>query len=647
MSESLRATALRPSALLFPFALAASATAQEASQTYQIPVMTVTATRVPTPEDQVGSSITVITREEIENRALDSLPDILNDVPGLNLVQTGGPGGTAAVFMRGTNANHTKVLIDGIDVSDPSVADGSFDFAHIVASDIERVEILRGPQSGLYGSDAIGGVINIITKTGSGPPHFTAGLDGGSFDTFNQSAGASGSAGRLGYAVDFSHERTGSVQVTPAELVPPGRAINQDTYDNRTGAAKFGLRLTDNFDLGLVVRSIDTTLAFTGDDFVGPESQRNYGTTSQLFTRGTGHLVLFDGALDQTFGIAYTHHRDRDDDPNPAASAGGNDPATNTGDRTKFDWQGNLTLAKTQLLVLGAEHETDVLNDTNPTNASVENDAGFAQLQSQFWERLFTTLAIRYDGNSQFGGKATYRASVALLLHETGTKLKGSAGTGYKAPSLSEQFDNFPSFGFFGNPNLRPETSVGWDAGFEQDVPGLPVRVGSTYFHNDIQNLITFKNSFTSSINIGEATTWGAENFVTWKPLDALSLRGDYTYTVAQDDILHQELLRRPRNKASLAATWQATAAATVTATVLYVGPWIDSNRAGTVTGIATPGYTIVDVAGTYRFDHGVSAFVRIDNLLDRHYQDPVGFLRPGLGVFAGIRVALDTGAIE
>jgi vitamin B12 transporter len=622
----------------------AAAGAQEAPATvYALSPVVVTATRVPTPESQIGSSMSVITREDIENHAYVTLPDILADVPGLNIIQTGGPGGTTSVFMRGTDSNHTKVLIDGIDAGDPSDLTGAVDLAHFAAADIERVEVLRGPQSGLYGSDAIGGVINILTRTGSGPPRFTAGLEGGSFGTFDQTAGASGSVARFNYAVEVAHLRTAGTPVTPGDLVPPGRTISQDTYDNKTTSAKLGANLTDNFDLGLVVRAIATKLDFTGDDFVGPESQRNYGTTRQLFTRGSGHLVLFDGAFDQTFGVAYTDHRSRDDDPNPAASAGGNDPSTNSGDRMKFDWQGNVALTKTQILILGAEHETDDLADTTPTNASVSNDAGFAQIQSQFGERLFNTLAIRYDANSQFGGKVTYRAAPALLIPETGTKLKGSVGTGYKAPTLSEQFDNFPSFDFFGNPHLQPETSIGWDAGFEQQVPGLPVRVGSTYFHNDIHNLITSNSTFSSYTNIGEATSWGTENFIAWTVRAGLSVRGDYTYTVAEDDVLHEELTRRPRNKASLAATWQATDEVTIAASLLYVGPWIDVARNGLVSGLTTTGYTLVNVAATYRFTPDFAGYVRIDNLLDRHYQDPTGFRRPGLGVFAGIRVAFDT----
>src|SRR6202040_695151 len=175
----------------------------------------VTATRVPTPELQVASSITVVSADEIATRELQTLPELLKQVPGLNVVQTGGAGGQTSVFMRGTNSNHTKVLVDGIDVGDPSNAGGAFDFAHFLTQDIEKVEILRGPQSGLYGSDAIGGVINVITKSGSGPAQFSAGAEAGSFDTFNQTGGLSGSIDGFHYAAHIEHLHSGATPVTP------------------------------------------------------------------------------------------------------------------------------------------------------------------------------------------------------------------------------------------------------------------------------------------------------------------------------------------------------------------------------------------------------------------------------------------------
>jgi vitamin B12 transporter len=603
-----------------------------------LPPVVVSATRVPTPESEVASSVTVITSQDIESKQQRTVPDLLRDVPGLNVVQTGGPGGVTSVFMRGTNSNHTKVLIDGVDASDPTSADGSFDFAHLLTSDIERIEVLRGPQSGLYGSDAIGGVINIITKSGTGPGSVTGSVEGGSFGTFNQAGSASGAVDRFNYALNIAHSRTSDSPVTPLNLLPPGRSRIDDSYDNQTYSTKLGATLTDNFDVGLVVRYVDTALRFTGDDFSVfpsvPAAEQSESDTRQLFTRGTAHQVLFDGVFDQTFGVGFTDYRRRDISP-------GTEPSFNRGDRVKFDWQGNIKVLPGQIVTLGAERQLDEIRNS-PISAQTTTNAGLIQLQSSFIERLFNTISLRYDDNDRFGGKATYREAPAFLILETGTKLKGSVGTGFKAPSLEDLFVSFPAFNFFANPNLKPEESLGYDVGFEQLLASGRVQFGATYFHNDITNLIAPNDASTTNINIARATTYGVESFVADKPFDQVTVRGDYTYTIATDDIAHDELLRRPKHKASASVHWQATDALSLTATTIYVGSWIDGNRDFSIPRLHAGSYALVNLAGSYELGDGVTAFARIDNLLNRRYEDPVGFQRPGLGIFAGLKVAFD-----
>jgi vitamin B12 transporter len=624
-------------------ALRNPATAQDQSPPdITLQPVTVTATLLPTPENQVGSSVTVITSQDIEQKQERTLPEVLNDVPGLNVVQTGSPGGQTSVFIRGTNANHTKVLIDGIDVSDPSSPDDSFDFSQILASDIARVEVLRGPQSGLYGSDAIGGVINIITKGGNGPPHAYGTLEGGSFDTFNQTTGLSGSAGRFSYNFDFAHYHSGETDVSPVGLVPPGRPLNPDYYDNRTFSTKLGAALTDSFDVGAVLRYLDTDLNSTSDDFLGPEAAPSYSRDHELFTRGFAHLVLFDGRFEQTIGFGYTGYWRNFLDPNPGALAFGDDPADYHGVREKLDWQGTIKLVPGENLVLGAEHQIDRLNNTNPASAHVTNDAGYIELQSNLGDRFFNAVNFRYDDNGSFGGHPTFREAPSYSVPETGTRFKGSVGTGFKAPTLDELYDNYPSFGFFANPDLKPETSLGYDAGFEQSLLNKQIEFGSTYFHNDIDNLIEITSTGTTYENIGRATTYGAENFVSYKPWEPLILRADFTYTMANDDITHTELLRRPKHKASFNAKWQATEALSFTATAVYTGKWVDINRDGTASGLFATPYTLINLAANYDFGNGLSFFARINNLLDRHYQDPIGFQHQGFGVFAGVKVAFD-----
>jgi len=597
----------------------------------------VSATRVPTPALEVASSITVITAADLEARQVRTISDALKNVPGVNLVQTGGPGGVTSVFIRGTNSNHTKVLIDGIDVSDPSNSTGAFDFGQLLTPDIERIEVLRGPQSGLYGSDAIGGVINITTRSGAGPMTLAAGLEGGSFDTFNQAARLSGAQDAFHYSVNVTHFHAAATPVTPLDLLPSGEARNDDYDDNLTLSAKLGYDITPDFDLGLVARYTDIHLHTTGEDyppplFAGvPAAEQTTAATDESFARLTAHARTADGFLDQTLGLAYSHLRTDTVVPDTPATL-------NTGERRKADWQGNLRLAPTETLVLGAEYERDDIDQ--PITASVHISSGYAELQSQIGAHWFSALNVRYDDNSRFGGKTTWRFAPAWVIAETDTKLKASVGTGFKAPTLSELYQNFPPF-FFANPDLKPESSTGWDAGFEQGLARGVVRFGVTYYHNRIHDLINTDVTGTTYANIGEATTEGIESFISWQPTQELVLRVDYTYTEATDDVLQQELLRRPKNKGTFLVQWQATRAWQLSLDVLAVGPWVDGNRDFSIQRLDAPGYTTVNFATSYQLTPRLAVFGRINNLFDRHYENPVGFLQPSIGAYAGIRVTL------
>src|SRR3954454_21806224 len=444
----------------------------------------VSATKIETPLNEIGSSVTVIPSQEIERRQQRTLPDVLRTVPGLNVVQTGGPGGKTSLFTRGTNSNHTKVLIDGIDANDPS-QDGVFDFGQVLTSDIAQVEVLRGPQSSLYGSDAIGGVINIVTRTGKGPPQFTGRLEGGSFETFNQSASVSGSTSRFRYSFNVAHLMFDDTPVTPLDLLPPGRERINDSYENITLSTKLGVDLTDIFSVDVVGRYTESTLFFTGEDFSFfpsvPAAAQSEQNARQFFTRGDARLALFGGAFKNRFGVGYTNYRTTIQAPDTGF---GLPPENiNHGDRLKFDWQGNIELAKGHVVVLGAEDYKDRLIDS-PISAENENAAGFVELQSEILPKLFTAASVRYDKNERFGDKTTWRVAPAYVVPQTNTKLKASYGTGFKAPSLTQLFVSFPAFNFFANPNLQPEESEGYDFGFEQPLAEDRVHFGATYFHN-------------------------------------------------------------------------------------------------------------------------------------------------------------------
>ena len=626
-----------------PTAQQAPTNAQPSGTPAREQAIVVSPTAIETPINQIASSVTVITAKDMERDQRRTAPDALATVPGLNVVQSGGPGGLTSIFMRGTNSNHTKVLIDGIDVSDPSNPNRSFDLGQLLTSDIQQIEVLRGPQSGLYGADALGGVISIITKKGEGPPRATGMIEGGSFGTFNQTAALSGSQDRINYAFNVAHFRATDVPVTPLELLPPGQKAIGNNYDNMTYSTKLGVDVSENLTLNAVARYTDATLHFTGDTFDPvtftsfPAAAQSTQIVHQLFTRGEAVWSVFDGRIKNYFGVNYTNHWNYNISPGDVA------PTITTGDRVKYDWHAVTQLAPYHTVIVGAEHETETLQ-TSTVSAENVNKAGYVELQSQFANRLFLVENVRQDDNDRFGEHPTFRLAPALIVPLTETKLKGSYGTGFKAPTLNQLFVSFPAFFFFANPNLKPEESIGYDAGFEQPLFNDRVRFGSTYFHNDITNLIQSvfdSTTFTSTnTNIGKAITEGTENFVAASITDRIRVRADYTFTRTVDATTGLELLRRPKEKWSANVIWNPIDPLTLSATVLHTGSFIDANRDFSILRLLAPAYTVVNVAADYAVTDQIKVFGRVDNLFNVHYQNPTGFLQPSLGVYGGIRVA-------
>jgi len=475
----------------------------------------------------------------------------------------------------------------------------------------------------------------VITRKGDGPARATAAIETGAFQTFNQSAGVSGSQDSYNYAVNVAHLHAGDVPVTPQQLLPPGQKAIGNAYDNVTASTKLGVDLNEAWSLNSVVRYTDATLLFTGDSGFPsvPDAAQSNHSVRQLATREEAVWSLLDGRIKNYFGVNYVTNWSSD------LTAGNPVAAIATGERIKYDWHAVTELAPHNHVVLGLEQQTERLKTTG-LSAENGNKAGFVELQTEFFRRLFLVASLRNDVNDQFGAHPTWRVAPALILPFTETKLKASYGTGFKAPTLSQLYQDFPAFNFFANPNLRPEESTGYDAGFEQPLFGERVRFGATYFHNSITNLINFNATFTSYANVGLATTEGTESFVAAKLTDRISLRADYSFTRAIDAATGQQLLRRPKEKWSATAIWTPIDPLTLSATVLRVSDWLDVSRDGMTTGLLAPGYTIVNLRGDYALSDQIKLFGRIDNLFNRHYQNPTGFLAPGLGVYGGIRVA-------
>jgi len=598
-------------------------------------------TTIPTPVSQVANSVTVITAQDIENTQRRTVPDLLQTVPGLNVAGSG-PGQLTSVFIRGADSNHTKVFIDGIDVSDPSNPGRQFDFGPFTTFGIEQVEVLRGPQGGLYGSDALGGVISLTTKTGKGAPQWSTLLEGGSFGTFNQATSVSGSTSDTSYAFSGSHMRADSTPVTPASLLPPGQQKgNHDFYDNLTFHGKVSHDFSEMFSVSTVARYTDAHLRYTeGDNYPYTNPIQSRSDSRQFNGLLDGVFKLLDGRFNNHFGVTYTDIERNTSDPYGAIVYGTNNPTSAFhGERTKVYWKSDLTLIKGQTLVTGVENETEkgsvnyAVYGAPSVSGTNQNLGSYAELQSNFFDRFFLVSNVRHDQNDHFGGHNTFRVAPAIVIPETGTKFKASYGTGFHAPSIDEIYGPYG-----GNPNLKPEESKGYDYGFEQTLLNKRVQFGVTWYHNQFTNLIT-SDASTGYINenVALATTHGIEAFTSFALTQSLTLRGDYTHTIATDDTTHLALKRRPEHKWSAQAQWAATDKLTLTATALWISSWLDADR---ITGVAerAPGYQLLNLAANYKVDQNWSVFGRIDNALDRHYQNPFGWQKTGIGVYGGLR---------
>lgn len=621
-------------------ALASAATAQE-RRTIALDEVVVSATSRPTPAREIASSVTVITAQEIETQQRRTLPQVLATTPGLNVVQIGGPGGQTSVFMRGTNSNHVKVLIDGIEANDPSTANRSFDFGSMLTDDIERIEVLRGPQSGLYGANALGGVISITTRRGEGPPKLTARVEAGSHGTFNQSAGFSGGDDRFDYAFNVSHFRADATDSVPPNLIPPGGRVRPNAYDAYTYSGRIGVTLHDTLKLNWIGRYTDGQFLSTYD--MGwpsaPSPYRSRSNYAQGFTRGEVVWDPLDGRFVNRFGLSYSHQERGYRSPNALGILGRSTP--NIGERVKADWRGDLELAKGHNLIMGLQWERERLESTS-LRAANGNKAAFLEYQGNIADRFFLAANIRHDHDDSYGGHTTWRIAPAYIVPETGTKLKASYGTGFKAPTLAELFIDYrPGFNFYGNPDLKPEKSRGWDVGFEQPLFENRLRFGATWFQNDIENLIVTNAAGTSYANVGRATTKGVEAFAAIEFSPQFRVRADYTFTLAKDEVARWELLRRPRHKASVTATWTPVEKLTLSATLIHLGSWVDGNRDFSISRMRAKGATTVNLAAEYKVDERFTVFGRVDNLFDKRWENPIGFLAPGLGVYGGLKVVL------
>ena len=600
----------------------------------------VTATRLPTALENVGSSISIINEEQIKHSGYRYVAQALRKVPGLSVTQLGGSGQVTSVFMRGTNSNHTLLMVDGMELSDPSSVNGAFNYAHLTTVGVEKIEILRGPQSTLFGSEAIGGVINMTTKPGRGVPRLDSWLEIGSHQSMDVGARLSGEVGKFAFAAMAAGYSTDGESVT-AERLRAGAASEPDAYENLTGILRLDYHPTPYGQITASARYIET------DTDLDPiaEDPNAFEVTQQYFGRVAFRTLLFDGRHETTVALAHSHH-DRDNIDRPDERSVTNSNIFDSGDRNKVEWVNDLYLHTDHIFKLGLELESERYTDLQHANfgsgfiisgaskADAVTRALYLQDQFSMFDDLFGTVGIRIDDHDQFKPELTFRFAPVYHFRVSSTRLKGSIGTGFRAPSLFELFgSSFNSFGGIGagNPNLNPEKSQSWEFGIEQGFNDGQMSLGATYFESEIEDLVVvvFSGLDSNTANLNEAKLRGVEATMTFVPRPAWVLEAAYSYTRAEDKENGLDLLRRPKHKINLQFQAKPSSQATVDVRMVYIGKSTDVTFSTGQT-VKRGGYTVVDVSGQHELSSQVRLTLHLENIFDRRYEVADGFRGPG-----------------
>ena len=626
---------------------------------YKMSDVVVTATRTEKPAFEIASSVSVIDSAEITNSNSASVFDLLKNVPGLSFTRQGGNGSLSNIYIRGANAGQSLVLIDGVEVNLTSDPSGVYDFSELPVDNIERIEVLRGPQSTLYGSDALAGVINIITKKGEGPSKLSLSAEGGSYNTYKALFGLNGSLKRLQYSLTMS--RTGSDGFSNASSAYGN--TEKDGYHFNNLSSVLGYQLNKITQINLFTRYTKSKSDY--DRFGGKYGDDpTYVFNQEEFSiRGEGGLKLLEGKWDQKFGLSFIRNvRDYSFDTSATSHFYPSyiydySWSNYDGRKYKLDWQNDFRINQSNLLTFGAEYEIEqsaseyyalnyIPDPDNPDIISAipereSNTTGiFLQDQINLEERFFTTTGIRFDHHNRFGSQFTYRFSQAYMLWATGTKFKGTIGSGFKAPSLYYLYD--PAYG---NESLKPEKSFGWELGIEQYLFGKGISIGATYFHNRFTDMFGFDYVTFKTININKALTEGAELYLDAKLNNELNVKINYTYTDARDISTNspdydKKLVRRPENKTGIYADYRFNSKADINTEMIWAGPREDIDFM-TYQRVTLKSYVLINLAGHYDLFDFLRLNVRVENLLDTDYEEVFGYATPRLSFYGGFKLKI------
>ena len=604
----------------------------------------VTGARTPLTINQVGNAVTVITRDDIEQRESRYIADLLRSVPGFSVSHTGVAGSQTQVRVRGSEANHVLVLVDGVRANDPATGD-EFRWEYLTTGDIERVEIVRGPQSSLWGSDAVAAVVHVITRKGSGDPSLAGYAEGGSFDTSN--AGLGGTFGGSNWSVSggIEHLDTGGSNISRT-------GTEKDGSDVTTASITAQLNATNAVTLDFSVRATDAYSQFDPVDFfvTGLPTDGDVATQSDnLYAQIGVRVETSESRVAHRLSARYFESDNRN-------LVDGSEDSSSASDRLTLMYQADISLGE-NILALALEHEQTnfeqrgaiVFGDPNQRQ-EMDVTSVIADYQGLSHDRFTWLVSARFDDNSDFDDAISGRLSLAYDVSDT-TTLRGAVGTGRKNPTFTEMFGFFPGQ-FIGNPELKPERSTSYDIGIDQELLDGAVFLQATLFRQDLKDEIngfvfdpmTFLS--TAENMPGKSTRSGVELGAQWRINRSFDLIAMYTYTDSKEqNALGEDVreVRRPRHAAALSLGYRSSSehwsAALVadyggTRTDVFFPPFPAPSETVTLDA-----YWLLDLTVHYKITPSTSLFARGTNLLDEEYEQVYGYQTPGRAGYLGIRV--------
>jgi vitamin B12 transporter len=641
--------------VVLPILIATAASAEENGGD-SLDEVVVVANRAPEPLSKVGNSVTVLTEADIKLSQETVVSDLLVQTPGLSVARAGGVGQPTSVFIRGADSDETVVVIDGVQMNDPSAPGGDFNFANLLTSDISRIEILRGAQSTLYGSQAMGGVINVITSEPADPFGGGVSAEGGSNNTGYTVANVGGKDGALMWRLSGNWYGTSDIPAFDERF--GGRRLDASQIGGGSGR----LRYDFTPDLDLDVRGYYTQSRTDFDGFDTPTGNfgddNEYGKNSQLLGYAGLTLRSPDRTLSNRVAFQYTDSDTRNYDPNAPANYGS--PSTETfygiGRNEREEYQGTWEVTPRFQAVFGAQHERSTFDtysgEFQPAPPPVENyatiDSGYAQLQAEVVAGFTLTAGERYDRHDVYGGHSTGALAAAWVLNDGHTILRSSFSQGFKAPTLYQLYSSY------GNLALRPEAAESWDAGVEQHASDGRLVLSATYYQRYSRDLIEFFDCTTPNplcqtepfgyyANIARAAAHGVELVGAFNPNSQLTLSANYTLTDTEDKspgspTYGQELIRRPKNAANASVTYHWSSPLSASVAARYAGPSFDDYAPGTNGEIELGGYVLVDLKISYALKDRLELYGRVDNATGKHYETVYQYGTYGRAGYAGVR---------